>query len=182
MPTIVNSWNEWDPLKHVIVGRADDCHIPPEEPALDAKVPEDSDMRGQWGRRPQETIDRANELLDWRKNPDVVEEINARQIANREIWLIDKEKHLANLTRIQNEARAKGQYGVAGKMEELKGKVQGFYIDRNMTLTKEISEEDMSAKMKEMFPTREEFEAINKSMAEEMFGPMKKADKDKKEE
>ena len=46
---------------------------------------------------------RANELLDWRKNPDVVEEINARQIANREIWLIDKEKHLANLTRIQNE-------------------------------------------------------------------------------
>lgn len=62
--TIVNSWNEWDPLKHVIVGRADDCHIPPAEPALEAKVPEDSDMRGQWGRRPQETIDRANELLD----------------------------------------------------------------------------------------------------------------------
>ena len=118
--------------------------------------------------------------MDWRKNPDVAEEINARQIANREIWLIDKEKHLANLTRIQNEAHR--QYGVAGKMEELKGKVQGFYIDRNMTLTKEISEEDMSAKMKEMFPTREEFEAINKSMAEEMFGPMKKADKDKKEE
>ena len=48
----------------MIVGRADDCHIPPEEPALEAKVPEDSDMRGQWGRRPQETIDRANELLD----------------------------------------------------------------------------------------------------------------------
>ncbi|MCW8842383.1 MAG: serine/threonine protein kinase, partial [Rhodobacteraceae bacterium] len=61
---VVNSWNEWDPLKHVIVGRADDCHIPPEEPALDAKVPEGSDMRGQWGKRPQETIDRANELLD----------------------------------------------------------------------------------------------------------------------
>ena len=62
--TVVNSWNEWDPLRHVIVGRADDCHIPAEEPALDAKVPEDSDMRGQWGRRPQDTIDRANELLD----------------------------------------------------------------------------------------------------------------------
>ena len=62
--TIVNSWNEWDPLRHVIVGRADDCHIRPEEPALDAKVPEDSDMRGQWGGALQETIDRANELLD----------------------------------------------------------------------------------------------------------------------
>ena len=43
---IVNSWNEWDPLKHVIVGRADGCCIPAQEPALDAKVPEDSDMKG----------------------------------------------------------------------------------------------------------------------------------------
>ena len=62
--TIVNSWNEWDPLRHVIVGVADGCCIPPPEPALDAKVPEDSDMRGQWGPRPQETVDRANEQLD----------------------------------------------------------------------------------------------------------------------
>ena len=23
---IVNSWNEWDPLKHVIVGKADGTH------------------------------------------------------------------------------------------------------------------------------------------------------------
>ena len=43
---IVNSWNEWDPLKHVIVGKADGTCIPAPEPALDAKVPEDSDMRG----------------------------------------------------------------------------------------------------------------------------------------
>jgi len=62
--TEVKSWNEWDTLRHVIVGRATDCHIPPAEPALDAKVPEDSDMRGQWGKRPQETIDRGNALLD----------------------------------------------------------------------------------------------------------------------
>lgn len=62
--TIVNSWNEWDPLRHVIVGVADGCCIPPPEPALDAKVPEDSDMRGQWGPRPQDTVDKANEQLD----------------------------------------------------------------------------------------------------------------------
>ena len=62
--TTVNSWNEWDPLKHIIVGVADGSCIPPSEPALDAKVPEDSDMRGQWGPRPQDTVDRANELLD----------------------------------------------------------------------------------------------------------------------
>lgn len=60
----VLSWNEWDPLRHVIVGRADLGQIPAPEPAVNAKVPEASDMRGRWGRRPQESIDRANELLD----------------------------------------------------------------------------------------------------------------------
>ena len=61
---IVNSWNEWDPLKHVIVGKADGTCIPAPEPALDAKVPEDSDMRGQFGPRTKDTIDKANQLLD----------------------------------------------------------------------------------------------------------------------
>ena len=61
---IVNSWNEWDPLKHVIVGRADGTCIPSPEPALDAKVPEDSDMRGQYGPRTKDSIDKANQLLD----------------------------------------------------------------------------------------------------------------------
>ena len=62
--TIVNSWNEWDPLKHVIVGVADGCMIPPSEPAVECKVPNDSDMKGKWGPRPQETVDKANIQLD----------------------------------------------------------------------------------------------------------------------
>ena len=49
MKTVVNSWNEWDPLKHVILGRADGCCIPPSEPATDPKIPEDSDMKGHHG-------------------------------------------------------------------------------------------------------------------------------------
>ena len=61
---IVNSWNEWDPLKHVIVGRADGVCIPAPEPALDAKVPEDSDMKGKFGPRTKDTIDKANQLLN----------------------------------------------------------------------------------------------------------------------
>jgi len=60
----VESWTEWDPLIHVIVGRADMGQVPAPEPAVNAKVPERSDMRGRWGRRPQDSIDRANELLD----------------------------------------------------------------------------------------------------------------------
>ena len=42
MTKIVNSWNDFDPLKHVIVGRADFSVIPPEEPATSEKVPVDS--------------------------------------------------------------------------------------------------------------------------------------------
>ncbi len=62
--TIVNSWNEWDPLKHVIVGKADGCCIPAPEPALDAKVPEDSGMKGTHGPRLKDTVDKANQLLN----------------------------------------------------------------------------------------------------------------------
>ena len=56
MAKIVNSWNDFDPLKHVIVGRADFSVIPPEEPATSEKVPIDSEMRGMWGPRPTATV------------------------------------------------------------------------------------------------------------------------------
>ena len=64
MTKIVNSWNEWDPLKHVIVGRADGCCIPPTEPAMAPKIPEESDMKGLHGPRPPDTIEKANAQLD----------------------------------------------------------------------------------------------------------------------
>ena len=38
--TIVNSWNEWDQLKHVIVGVAENSNIPPMEPALEPNITE----------------------------------------------------------------------------------------------------------------------------------------------
>ena len=44
--TIVNSWNEWDPLKHVIVGAVENANIPPMEPALEPKISKDSGMAG----------------------------------------------------------------------------------------------------------------------------------------
>lgn len=64
MTKIVNSWNDWDPLKRVIVGRCDNSMIPPEEPATSEKVPVDSEMRGMWGLRPLRTVERGNECLE----------------------------------------------------------------------------------------------------------------------
>lgn len=62
--TVVNSWNEWDPLKHVIVGVPDNCCIPPPEPASEPKIPLDSDMRGKHGPRPRYTVEAAKLQMD----------------------------------------------------------------------------------------------------------------------
>ncbi len=63
-PTIVNSWNEWDPLKHVIVGVATKGCIPVSEPAIEYHFPEEGGISGKSGEWPQELIARANEELD----------------------------------------------------------------------------------------------------------------------
>ena len=62
--TIVNSWNEWDPLKHVIVGTVENSNVPPMEPALEPKISKDSGMAGSHGPRSKESIDKANIQLD----------------------------------------------------------------------------------------------------------------------
>jgi glycine amidinotransferase len=62
--TFVNSWNEWDPLKHVIVGRADGTMVQAPEPAVDRDWPEYGFPRGTYGRLPQEMEEKANAQLD----------------------------------------------------------------------------------------------------------------------
>ncbi len=64
MKTVVNSWNEWDPLKHVIVGRADGIMVQAPEPAVQRDWPEEGFPLGSFGRLPQEMVDKANEQLD----------------------------------------------------------------------------------------------------------------------
>ncbi len=62
--TVVNSWNEWDPLKHVIVGRADGTMVQAPEPAVDRHWPEYGFPRGTYGRLPREMEEKANAQLD----------------------------------------------------------------------------------------------------------------------
>lgn len=60
----VSSWNEWDRLTHVIVGRADGTVVPAEEPSVVRDHPDHGFPRGTHGPIPQELVDRANEQLD----------------------------------------------------------------------------------------------------------------------
>ena len=63
-PAIVNSWNEWDPLRHVIVGVANQGCIPVSEPAIEYHFPEEGGIQGKSGQWPEELIARANSELD----------------------------------------------------------------------------------------------------------------------
>ena len=63
--SVVNSWNDWDPLKHVIIGVADNCMIPPLETAIDPKIEVGSPMRELAGtQRSKESQEKANAQLD----------------------------------------------------------------------------------------------------------------------
>ena len=65
MAKIVNAWNEWDPLKRVIMGRPEGTNVPAPEPAWQHDLPEGGFPLGQWGPFPQEMIDAANEQMDY---------------------------------------------------------------------------------------------------------------------
>ena len=112
---------------------------------------------------------RASELLDWKKHPDIALEIQARIAGLREAWDVNRDKHMAMLTRIRDAAMEKGQYGVANKAEELRGKVAGLYIERNLTLTKELTEDEINDKIKTIFPDKETWMASQAAMAKELF-------------
>ena len=62
--TVVNSWNEWDPLKHVILGRADGTMIQAPEIAIQREWLEHGFPLGAYGPYPKEMTEKANEQLD----------------------------------------------------------------------------------------------------------------------
>jgi len=114
---------------------------------------------------------RATELLDWRKYPKVVEEIDKRLADFRKLWSIDKDKSMAALFKIKEKADKKGNYGVAAKCEELRGKLGGLYIERlqTMNINKELSEEDINDEIRKIFPTKEDFERSQKDLLEGLY-------------
>lgn len=62
--TVVCSWNEWDPLEHVIVGRVDGAMMQAPEPAVRTDLPEDGFPLGTFGPMPEEMRERAAAQLE----------------------------------------------------------------------------------------------------------------------
>ena len=65
MPKIVNSWDEWAPLKRVIIGRPEGTNVPAPEPAWWYDLPRGGFPLGAWGPFPQDMVDAANEQMDY---------------------------------------------------------------------------------------------------------------------
>ena len=61
---VVNSWNEWDPLKHVIVGRADETIMPAPEPGMMNEFPDAGVKHGEWGPLPEDLTQQAIGQID----------------------------------------------------------------------------------------------------------------------
>jgi glycine amidinotransferase len=62
--TIVSAWNEWDPLKHVIVGRADGTMVQAPEIAVQREWTDHGFPQGKYGPYPEEMTQKAVEQMD----------------------------------------------------------------------------------------------------------------------
>ena len=124
---------------------------------------------------------RAHELLDWRKHPYVRREIDRRMEDTRKVWEIDRDKHLRKLNDIGKKADAKGLYGVSLKAEELRGKVAGLYIEKQMIMKTELSLDELNAKWKSLFKNREEMEQTHISMLDDVWGKEEQVIEDTKQ-
>ena len=65
MTRIVNSWNEWDPLRRVILGRPQGTNFPAVEPAWQYDYPDAGFPLGTWAPFPEEMVQAAAEQMDY---------------------------------------------------------------------------------------------------------------------
>tara|TARA_B100001057_G_scaffold338115_1_gene338925 strand:- start:254 stop:775 length:522 start_codon:yes stop_codon:yes gene_type:complete len=94
------------------------------------------------GYSPDSAYQRAFELLSPKHCPHVVKFISELKEDFRIRNSIDPDKHMAELNNIKRLAIKKGHLSTAGRMEELRGKVAGYYVDR--LLTKQSSDKDQT--------------------------------------
>ena len=125
------------------------------------------------GYSPDSSHQRAYELLNPKISPHVVNYIGKLKEDFKIKHNIDPDKHMARLNHLANKAEQKDMFGVALRAEELRGKVAGYYIDRqiiknnstdpNADKTQEQLSEDMMkiiAEHKHMLWTEDELKIM----------------------
>jgi len=104
------------------------------------------------GYSPDSSYQRAYELLNPRISPHVVQFIGKLKEDFRIKNNIDPDKHMARLNHLGQLAEGKEMLGVALRAEELRGKVAGYHIDRQIIKQKggieDLTEEELFERMK----------------------------------
>ncbi len=93
----------------------------------------------------------ASELRNPRISPLVVKYIGELRAEVQEKYGINFEKHITELARIRDEARAKGAWSAATNAEVARGKAAGLYIDQKIIKygnLDQLTEEELELKMK----------------------------------
>ena len=102
------------------------------------------------GYKPESAYQRAHELL----NPKICPHVVRYTSLIKEDFLkkndIDRNKHLSRLNHLALEAEKEKMFGVALRAEELRGKVAGYYVDKQLNVNKSMEEttEELEKKMK----------------------------------
>ena len=113
-----------------------------------------SDCAVQAGYAPSSAYQRAYELLNPKICPHVVKYIGELKEDFRIKNNIDPDKHMARLNYLGQRAEEKNMVGVALRAEELRGKVAGYYIDRQIIKNKDnlddMSEEELEKKIEKL--------------------------------
>jgi len=98
----------------------------------------------QAGYSPDSAYQRAYELLNPKISPHVVKYIGQLKEDFRIKNNIDPDKHMSRLNHLGKLAEEKDMIGVSLRAEELRGKVAGYYIDRQIIKSKKDDLDNMS--------------------------------------
>jgi hypothetical protein len=113
------------------------------------------------GYSPDSAYQRAYELLNPRICPHVVKYIGELKEDFRIKNNIDPDKHMARLNYLGQIAEENKMVGVALRAEELRGKVAGYYIDKqiikNTDSIDNLSAEELQQKMKQILEDNQHF-------------------------
>ena len=105
------------------------------------------------GYAPDSSHQRAYELLNPRLSPHVVQYIGKLKEDFKIKHNIDPDKHMARLNHLGQIAEQNKNFGVSLRAEELRGKVAGYYIDRQIIKNKgvdDMTEEQLNEQIKKI--------------------------------
>jgi|TARA_Y100000287_G_scaffold150403_1_gene125762 phage terminase small subunit len=95
----------------------------------------------------------ASELRNPKLSPLVVRYIGELRAEIQEKYGITFEKHIGELAKLREDARAKGAWSAAINAEIARGKAGGLYVDQKLVLSGNLdnmSEKELEAKMKQI--------------------------------